>query len=64
VPDRIADPWGPRTPYDRPARAERIAARLPAPLRARLPARLSRQRWPVRVDAYLEPGVTEADVDR
>jgi hypothetical protein len=29
-----------------------------------LPARLSRYPWPVRVDAYLEPGVTEADVDR
>src|SRR4029453_980482 len=60
----IADPWGPRTPFGRPARAERIAARLPAPVRARLPARLSRRPWPVRVDAYLAPGVTEADVDR
>jgi anaerobic selenocysteine-containing dehydrogenase len=63
VPDRIADPWGPRTPYGRPARAERIAARLPAPVRARLPRRLGRV-WPVRVDSYLEPGATEAGVDR
>jgi anaerobic selenocysteine-containing dehydrogenase len=64
VPDRIADPWGPRTPYGRPAPAERIAARLPPPVRARLPARLSRRPWPVRVDTYLEPGVSEADVDQ
>jgi hypothetical protein len=62
--DRIADPWVPRTPYGRPATAERVAARLPASVRARLPARLSRRAWPVRVDAYLEPGVTGADVDR
>jgi ferredoxin-nitrate reductase len=38
--DRIADPWGERTPF---------AAGAP---------------WPVRVDCRLEPGVTEADVDR
>ena len=51
MPDRIADPWGSRTPFGPPAGAERIAARLPAPVRARLPDRLSRRPWPVRVDA-------------
>ncbi|MBC3192672.1 nitrate reductase [Pseudonocardia sp. C8] len=38
--DRIADPWGTRTPYG------------------------PGQRWPTRVDSYLEGGVTEADVQR
>jgi anaerobic selenocysteine-containing dehydrogenase len=37
--DRIADPWGPRTPYG------------------------ADERWPVRVDAYLEPGLAEDEVD-
>ncbi|MEV6663815.1 molybdopterin oxidoreductase family protein [Streptomyces nigra] len=37
--DRIAEPWGERTPYGRGAP------------------------WPVRVDSYLEPGVTAGDVD-
>ncbi|GAA1986828.1 nitrate reductase [Catenulispora subtropica] len=36
--DRIADPWGARTPYG------------------------AGDRWPVRVDTYLSPGVREADV--
>jgi anaerobic selenocysteine-containing dehydrogenase len=40
MPDRIADPWGSRTPY---ARGEA---------------------WPARVDAMLEDGIAEADVDR
>jgi anaerobic selenocysteine-containing dehydrogenase len=38
--DRIADPWGARTPYARGAE------------------------WPVRVDTYLEDGVTPDDVER
>jgi ferredoxin-nitrate reductase len=38
--DRIADPWGRRTPYARGAG------------------------WPQRVDAHLEDGLTEDDVDR
>jgi anaerobic selenocysteine-containing dehydrogenase len=38
--DRIADPWGARTPYGRGAP------------------------WPVRVDAFLEEGTSEEDVDR
>lgn len=37
---------------------------MPAPVRTRLQARLGRRPWPVRVDAYLEPGVTEPDVDQ
>jgi anaerobic selenocysteine-containing dehydrogenase len=37
--DRIAEPWGTRTPYG------------------------PGERWPVRVDSYLEEGLTEADVD-
>ncbi len=37
--DRIAEPWGERTPYGRGTP------------------------WPVRVDSYLEPGVTAGDVD-
>src|SRR5690606_7750770 len=65
VPDRIADPWGPRTPYGRPPLVDRLAARLPAGLRGRLPHHGGRSSpWPVRVDSFLEPGVTEADVDR
>jgi anaerobic selenocysteine-containing dehydrogenase len=65
MPDRIADPWGPRTPFGRPALPERLAARVPAAVRARLPGRLRRgSPWPVRVDTYLEPGVSDADVDR
>lgn len=38
--DRIARPWGERTPYDRGGD------------------------WPVRVDSYLEPGVTADAVER
>ncbi|MFD4995025.1 molybdopterin oxidoreductase family protein [Streptomyces buecherae] len=38
--DRIAQPWGERTPYDRGGT------------------------WPVRVDAYLEPGMTADAVER
>lgn len=38
--DRIANPWGGRTPYPRDGD------------------------WPVRVDRYLEDGVSEGDVDR
>ncbi|UYP19206.1 nitrate reductase [Rhodococcus sp. Z13] len=38
--DRIAEPWGTRTPYG------------------------PGQRWPTRVDRHLEPGLTEADIDR
>jgi anaerobic selenocysteine-containing dehydrogenase len=37
--DRIAEPWGARTPYGRG------------------------QRWPTRVDTYLEEGVSAGDVD-
>jgi anaerobic selenocysteine-containing dehydrogenase len=40
MPDRIADPWGARTPYR------------------------AGEAWPVRVDAFLEEGVAEQDVDR
>ena len=38
--DRIAKPWGERTPFDRDGE------------------------WPVRVDQFLEAGVSEEDVDR
>src|SRR5919107_5276536 len=38
--DRIANPWGERTPFGRDGE------------------------WPVRVDQFLEDGVSEADVDR
>jgi len=38
--DRIAEPWGTRTPY------------------------ASGEPWPVRVDAYLEDGISEEGVDR
>jgi ferredoxin-nitrate reductase len=44
--------------------AERLAGQLPPVLRNRLPRRLTRRPWPVRVDAFLEPGVPEVDVDR
>jgi anaerobic selenocysteine-containing dehydrogenase len=38
--DRIAEPWGTRTPYD------------------------AGEPWPVRVDAFLEEGISEDEVDR
>ena len=38
--DRIADPWGRRTPYG------------------------PGEQWPVRVDTFLNGGLTEAEVDR
>jgi hypothetical protein len=38
--DRIAQPWGDRTPYGRG------------------------EAWPVRVDSFLEPGVTADAVER
>src|SRR5690606_25167230 len=63
--DRVADPWGPPTPDGPPPRTARLAARVPGPLRVRLPGGLgTRSPWPVRVDAYLEPGVRPEDVDR
>ena len=48
--DRIADPWGPRTPYGRPGLAEPLVGRLPPVVRNRMPRRLTRRPWPVRVD--------------
>ncbi|GAA4511179.1 molybdopterin oxidoreductase family protein [Nonomuraea ferruginea] len=63
--DRIADPWGRRTPYGPPSAAERVAASLPGPVRRVLPREIGqRATWPVRVDMFLEEGVAEADVDR
>ncbi len=38
--DRIADPWGGRTPFEQG------------------------EDWPIRVDQFLEEGVTEEEVDR
>jgi len=38
--DRIANPWGTRTPFGRG------------------------EEWPVRVDQFLEEGISEGDVDR
>jgi len=38
--DRIAEPWGSRTPYG------------------------VGESWPVRIDGFLEEGVSEEDVDR
>ncbi|WP_084780250.1 molybdopterin oxidoreductase family protein [Planobispora rosea] len=64
MPDRIADPWGSRTPYGPPAAVERFAAALPGRLRDILPGDLGRRSpWPVRVDTFLAEGVTEDDVD-
>ncbi|MER7208995.1 molybdopterin-dependent oxidoreductase [Streptosporangium sp. NPDC000239] len=63
--DRITDPWGARTPYGPPGAAERIAASLPEGVRALLPGDPVRHSaWPVRVDAFLEEGVQEKDVEK
>ncbi|MFI7535990.1 hypothetical protein [Streptosporangium sp. NPDC049376] len=63
--DRITDPWGARTPYGPPGAAERIAASLPEGVRALLPGDPGRHSaWPVRVDAFLEEGVQEKDVEK
>src|SRR5215203_6879094 len=48
MPDRIADPWGRRTPYGPRAGATGVEATP----------------WPVRVDTHLDAGVDEAAVDR
>lgn len=65
MPDRIAQPWGRRTPYAPPAAAQRLAASLPNRLRDVLPEGIGRRStWPVRVDIFLADGVGEADVDR
>ncbi|MEV4756882.1 nitrate reductase [Micromonospora sp. NPDC049559] len=50
--DRIADPWGPRTPYG------------PDPSAAGRPAEPAGSSWPVRVDTYLDDGLDERDVQR
>ncbi|WP_433238752.1 molybdopterin oxidoreductase family protein [Streptosporangium sp. CA-135522] len=55
--DRIADPWGWRTPYDPPV----SAADLPPDASSGDPGR--RSGWPVRTDMFLDDGVKEADVD-
>ncbi|MGI5150217.1 molybdopterin-dependent oxidoreductase [Plantactinospora sp. CA-294935] len=49
--DRIADPWGVRTPYG-PQQAGGIGQASGEPA------------WPVRVDMFLEPGVSAEDVER
>ncbi|MGX7672616.1 molybdopterin dinucleotide binding domain-containing protein [Plantactinospora sp. DSM 117369] len=49
--DRIADPWGVRTPYG-PREAGGIGQVSGEPA------------WPVRVDMFLEPGLSEEDVER
>jgi anaerobic selenocysteine-containing dehydrogenase len=65
MPDRIAEPWGERTPYGPAGAAARAAASAPAFLRRRLPAAVrDRSPWPVRVDQFLEDGVRPEDVDR
>ncbi|GAA3447455.1 hypothetical protein [Planomonospora venezuelensis] len=57
--DRIADPWGRRTPYGPPAPLERLVATLPGGLRDLLPGGLGRRSpWPVRVDTFLRAGGT------
>lgn len=63
--DRIADPRGRRTPYGPPDAVERLAAALPGRMRDALPPviRLGSP-WPVRVDVFLEDGVTEDAVER
>ncbi|WP_182880207.1 molybdopterin oxidoreductase family protein [Microbispora sp. H10949] len=63
--DRIADPRGRRTPYGPPDAVERLAAALPGRMRDALPPviRLGSP-WPVRVDVFLEDGVTEDEVER
>lgn len=63
--DRIADPWGPRTPYGPSSAWQRLAWSAPRQLRDRLPGGLRRRStWPVRVDQFLEDGVTAEDVER
>src|SRR4051794_39782928 len=46
--DRIADPWGPRTPYEPDG----------------LATGTNGSPWPIRVDQHLAEGLTEDDVDR
>ncbi|MDQ2678038.1 MAG: molybdopterin oxidoreductase family protein [Actinomycetota bacterium] len=46
--DRIADPWGPRTPFDPDGSARGVGA----------------SPWPIRVDQRLADGISEDDVDR
>ncbi len=63
--DRIAEPWGPRTPYDAPGRVASAVSGVAGRLRHAVSDDASAQsRWPVRVDCFLEDGVAEADVDR
>ncbi len=62
--DRIADPWGLRTPYGPPVMTGQ-AAPSPAGRRGDLPPDVQERRssWPVRVDTFLEEGVREKDVE-
>jgi ferredoxin-nitrate reductase len=66
--DRIAQPWGERTPYGPPGRVDELAARIaersPAALRAGVLGRGRSRGWPTRVDTFLAEGVTEADVEQ
>ena len=63
--DRIANPWGQRTPYGPRGAVDQIAAARPERLRSALPSAVARRTtWPTRVDMFLENGVTEDDVDR
>ena len=59
--DRIADPWGERTPYGPPGVSSRAASAAPRALRDRIP--FSSSPWPERVDTHLEEGVEEDQVD-
>ncbi|GAT70492.1 molybdopterin oxidoreductase [Planomonospora sphaerica] len=62
--DRIAEPWGPRTPYGPGPAIERFAASLPGWLRDLLPGEPGRRSaWPVRVDMFLQDGIAESDVE-
>ncbi len=63
--DRIAEPWGPRTPYDAPGRMSGAVSSVARRLQQAVTDDASSQSpWPVRVDCFLEAGVSEEDVDR
>jgi anaerobic selenocysteine-containing dehydrogenase len=64
--DRVAEPWGERTPYAQASRLDAVVDEALGAAKEHLPQFPVRpgSPWPVRVDQYLADGIAEGEVNR